>query len=76
MRHHHIGTSDPLSRTLSHLTNAVQGSGAGLSGGTSGGLSFGSSLASSSNPGSLSFGTPSRPAGTTTSFTKEWTNFQ
>ncbi|XP_046452713.1 nucleoporin p58/p45-like isoform X1 [Daphnia pulex] len=57
------GTSDPLSRTLSHLTNAVQGSGAGLSGGTSGGLSFGSSLASSSNPGSLSFGTPSRPAG-------------
>nr|CAG4637334.1 EOG090X0D34 [Ceriodaphnia reticulata] len=73
------GTSDPLSRTLNHLTNTVQTSGAGMGGGSGGGLSFGSSLASSSvlpssNPGSLSFGTPGRPAGTN-SLTKEWTLF-
>nr|CAG4647384.1 EOG090X0D34 [Megafenestra aurita] len=62
------GTSDPLARTLNHLTSAVQTSGSGMGGSSGGSLSFGSSLASSSsvlqssNPGSLSFGTPGRPA--------------
>lgn len=77
------GTSDPLSRTLNHLTSAVQTSGSGSGGGGGaaggGGLSFGSSLASSSvlpssNPGSLSFGTSGRPAGTT-SMTRDWALF-
>nr|CAG4649666.1 EOG090X0D34 [Scapholeberis mucronata] len=63
------GTSDPLSRTLNHLTSSVQISGGGIGGSSgtgSGSINFGSSLASSSllpssNQG-LSFGTPARPA--------------
>jgi len=63
------GTSDPLSRTLTHLSSAVQQSGGPAGVGTGTSINFTSSLAGgggvlpSSNPLGHGFGTASRPSG-------------